>query len=584
MKILSKYSSSIKTRLIVISSLILIIPMFLIGSISYLKSNESLDELGKKNLENSVEHTIQLITAVHEQVENGFISKPEAQDIIIRSILGEKQPDGSRPINDNFDLGEHGYIFIADSKGNLIAHPTIEGANTWDRKDINGNYYAREYIKKGLEGGGFTYYPYPLPNDENRIEEKVSYSKAFPEWDWIIVANTYMLDFNKPANEILMTNTVIIVISLIIGAIVIWLFANRIANPVNLVTKRMDQLTNRDLSLDPLRINRKDETGKLANSMNEMQSQLKNMLHEISETSEVVASTSEELSHSTNEIKNGTEQVVATMQQLATGADSQANDTTNLVSAMNQLTSQIQEANGESEIVNQHSQKVIELTSEGSQLMNQSVKQMEKINQIVQDVVEKMNKLEVQSEQITSLVTVINDIAEQTNLLSLNASIEAARAGEHGKGFAVVANEVGKLSEQVSQSVVEITKIVNGILDESKTVSDSLRNGFNEVEQGKIQIENTGRTFTQINEAINEVDERITRITKNLSEIASNTETMNISIENIAGVSQEAAAGVEQTTAAAQQTSSSMEEITESAEQLAATAEQLNNLVHRFKL
>src|SRR5690606_21543671 len=124
--------------------------------------------------------------------------------------------------------------------------------------------------------------------------------------DWIIVANTYMLDFNKPANEILMTNTVIIVISLIIGAIVIWLFANRIANPVNLVTKRMDQLTNRDLSLDPLRINRKDETGKLANSMNEMQSQLKNMLHEISETSEVVASTSEELSHSTNEIKNGT--------------------------------------------------------------------------------------------------------------------------------------------------------------------------------------------------------------------------------------------------------------------------------------
>lgn len=584
MKILSNISNSIKTRLIIVSSLILIIPMLLIGTVSYFKSTDSLDELGKTNLENSVEHTLQLISALHEQVENGFITKQEAEDIIFRSILGEKQPDGTRPINENFDLGEHGYIFIADSKGNLLAHPTIEGANTWDRKDINGNYYAQEYIKKGLEGGGFSYYPYPLPGDEDRIEEKVSYSKAFPEWDWIIVANTYMIDFNKPANEIATTNSIIVIITLILGAIVIWFFANRIAKPVNLVTERMDKLTNRDLSLDPLQINRKDETGKLANSMNEMQSRLKNMLQKISDTSNVVASTSEELSQSTNEIKNGTEQIVATMQQLASGADSQANDATNLATAMNQLTSQIQQANSESVIVNEHSQKVIELTDEGSKLMCQSVKQMEKINEIVQDVVDKMNKLEVQSEQITSLVSVINDIAEQTNLLSLNASIEAARAGEHGKGFAVVANEVGKLSEQVSQSVVEITDIVNGILEESKTVSNSLKESFDEVEQGKIQIEHTGKTFTEINKAINEVDERITRISSNLSEITSNTEMMNASIENIAGVSQESAAGVEETTAAAQQTSSSMEEIADVSEQLAETAEQLNSLVHRFKL
>lgn len=584
MKLLSKYTSSIKIRLIFISSLILIIPMLFIGSFSFFKSSHSLDELGKSNLENSVEHTIQLISALHEHVENGLITKQEAQSTVILSILGEKQPDGTRPINDTFDLGEHGYMYIADSKGNLIAHPTIEGANTWDRQDINGNYYAREYIKKGLEGGGFTYYPYPLPSDENRIEEKVSYSKAFPEWDWIVVASTYMVDFNKPANEILTTNIIIFIISLILGGVVIWIFANRIAKPIHLVTERMDQLANRNLSLEPLQIKSKDETGKLAHSMNKMQTELKNMLYNISETSTVVATASEELSQSTNEIKTGAEQVVATMQELASGADSQANDASNLATAMNDLTSQIQEANGESEIVNEHSQNVIELTNEGSQLMCQSVQQMDKINQIVQDVVNKMDKLEKQSEKISSLVTVINDIAEQTNLLSLNASIEAARAGEHGKGFAVVANEVGKLSEQVSKSVVEITDIVRGILEESKTVSDSLKNGFKEVELGKEQIETTGQTFTRINEAINEVDERIATITNNLTEITSNTEKMNTSIENIAAVSEESAAGVEESTASAQQTSSSMEEIAKSSEELAETAEKLNDLVQRFKL
>src|SRR5690625_4656098 len=98
MNFFTKFSSSIKLKLITISSLILIIPMFIIGSFGYLNSSNSLDELGKMNLENSVEHTIELISVLNDQVESGLISKDEAENMLKESILGEKQADGTRPI------------------------------------------------------------------------------------------------------------------------------------------------------------------------------------------------------------------------------------------------------------------------------------------------------------------------------------------------------------------------------------------------------------------------------------------------------------------------------------------------------
>lgn len=248
LKVKNPFSHSIKGKLITVCLLLLILPLVVFGVSSYLQSSNHLDELGKVNIQNSVEHTMELIEALHEQVEEQNLTLEEAQEIVKVTILGEMQPDGTRPVNDRFDLGENGYLFIADSEANLLAHPTNEGGDSWDNTDSNGNYYAREYIETAINGGGFSYYTYPLPNNENQIEEKVTYSMYFPAWDWIVVGSTYLLDFNQSANELLISNTIVLVLTVIIGSIVIWWFANKLTKPIQQVTDQMKCIANANSS------------------------------------------------------------------------------------------------------------------------------------------------------------------------------------------------------------------------------------------------------------------------------------------------------------------------------------------------
>ncbi|WP_339217020.1 methyl-accepting chemotaxis protein [Ornithinibacillus sp. FSL M8-0202] len=578
------FTKTIKRKLITVSILLLTIPLIVLGTFSYQESSSSLDELGKTNLKNSVEHTIELMEVLNEQVENGNLSLEKAQEKVKVAILGEKQEDGTRPINNNLDLGENSYLFVNGSDGLSIANPSNEGDNSWELEDSEGNKFVQEYIDKGMNGGGYTYYKYPLPNDENQIEEKVVFSEYFPEWDWIVSAGTYISDFNAPAKEIKTLNYIIISIALLVGIIIIWLFANNIANPIKKVTEQVVHIADGDLTQEQLEIKSKDEAGQLAKATNDLQSKLKSMVQNIANASEQVSSQSEELTQSASEVKMGTDQVATTMQELASGSETQANHASELSSSMATYVERVEEANDNGEKIHDSSNEVLKLTGDGSQLMIQSVQQMTNIDQIVHESVQKVQQLANQSNEISKLITVIRDVADQTNLLALNAAIEAARAGEHGKGFAVVADEVRKLAEQTANSVSDITQIVEKIQTDTTGVVHSLQSGYTEVEKGTGQIKTTGETFEKINDSVKEMVANIQTVSDNLILIKSTSQEMNASIQEIASVSEESAAGAEQISASTQQTSSSMEEVATSSGELAKLAEELNDLVQHFKL
>ncbi len=574
---------SIKAKLIAFSLLLLMMPLITLGYLSYQQSKSNLESVGKENLRNSVEMTIAMIEQFNQEVEAGNLSLDEAQEKVKVAILGEMDSDGKRPINKNIKLGESGYIFVVDQKGNSIAHPNIEGNNVWDEQDDNGVKYMQEIIAKGNEGGGFASYSWPLPNSD-QLEEKGVYAETDPYWGWVIGASTYLADFNKPAESILKLTLVVIGVAIMIGLFVIWQYASSMAKPINRVVQAMERFAEGDLTQENMSIRSKDEIGKLANAMNQMQAKLKDMIHNIAQASDLINTSSKELSQSANEVNMGAEQVAITMNELASGAEGQAHHSNELTSLMERFTADLRETNQHGEHIHQSSVEVLGLTNEGSQLMTSSNSQMSKIDGIVQNAVEKVKNLDAQAQEISKLVVVIKDIADQTNLLALNAAIEAARAGEHGKGFAVVADEVRKLAEQVAFSVNDITSIVTNIQQDFDVVTSSLEDGYQEVKEGTNQIKATSETFSTISNSINDVVESVQLISSNLSKVTEDGQKMNSAIQEIAAVAEESAAGVEQTTATTEQTSSSMEVMAGKSAQLSTLALELKTLIAQFKL
>lgn len=576
--------NSIRNKLLIGGIILLTIPLIILGLFGYKKSESSLNELGAINLQNSVEMTIEMIETLNKEVEKGNISLEEAQEEVKVAILGEKGSDGTRPVNENLNLGENGYIFILDQNGNQLAHPNIEGQNVWEEKDDRGVKFTQEMIQTGNSGGGFTYYDWPLPNNDRQVEPKVTYAKTDPHWDWVINASTYMMDFNAPANAILHAVMMVVGISLVVGIAMIWYFTTNISKPIEMVTNRMILLADGDLSQKEIQIKAKDETGQLSLALNRMQTNLREIIQNIFNASETITSRSEELTQAANEVMAGSEQIASTMQELASGTETGANHTSNLSDTMSSFSLKIDEANENGIHAQQSSNEVLEITNDGYHLMEQSTLQMNAINKIVREAVDKVHNLDAQSQKISELVVVIEDIAEQTNLLALNAAIEAARAGEHGQGFAVVADEVRKLAEEVSESVADITEIVNGIQQETGNVTESLQTGYEVVENGTKQIMETGDAFNTISESIKAMVKNIEIVRNNLSEITNEGQEMNTFIQEIAAISEESAAGIEQTSASSQQSSSAMQEVSSSTNDLSKLAEELNELIRQFKL
>lgn len=143
-----------------------------------------------------------------------------------------------------------------------------------------------------------------------------------------------------------------------------------------------------------------------------------------------------------------------------------------------------------------------ELTKQHVNTGKEDMERLSKTMELLKDNVEEnailSGDLISSFDEIQVIVKTIESISQQTNLLSLNASIEAARAGEHGKGFMVVAEEVKKLAKASSQSLQEISSILNVLKERADKTSKSSSRTKVQVDNSKETLENVQNAFETI--------------------------------------------------------------------------------------
>ncbi|SMO92559.1 methyl-accepting chemotaxis protein [Saccharicrinis carchari] len=307
-----------------------------------------------------------------------------------------------------------------------------------------------------------------------------------------------LVAFLKRINIIAITLTIL---TILLSGIVIFSIIRSIIPPLNKGLIFAQALSQGDFS-DPLSIDKKNEIGILAYSLNEMMLKVKNVLEAITTSSQ--------------QVKGGAAQVSISSQVLSTGSSEQASTVEQVASSIEEVTAGVLQ-NQE----NSHKAAII-------------TKQVETG---IQEVASLSNETVEANKAISEKIDIITDIAYQTNILALNAAVEAARAGEYGKGFSVVAAEIRKLAEISKNAAEEIVSKTNMAYQISEKAENKLNKMLPELANSSLLIHEISSSGKEQSSAINQVNTAIMQLNNLAQNSASNSEELAASAEEMSSQS-----------------------------------------------
>jgi methyl-accepting chemotaxis protein len=417
--------------------------------------------------------------------------------------------------------------FVTDPKVILSENLAIKGKESAKSALANASSTGREYDPEHKQWTAYG-------------AAKTKGVLGYPNANWAVLVSVHEQDLLKYVVEITWTISVCAIIFMFVAAFFI---GRSISKPIVACAQAVKKLAQGDLT-GSVKLQRADEVGLLADSVDTCIENLRKMVQEITHTSEALTESSAMLTETANSQAAGAEQTNVQAHTVAAAGEELAINSKSMTLSAGEITQASTTVAAAVEEMSSSIQEVARNCTQESEIARKADTQARQTRAL-------MLKLDESARQIGKIVELINQIAEQTNLLALNATIEAASAGEAGRGFAVVANEVKELARQSAAATQDIRLQVS-------LIQENTANSMGAIDDVAKVIEQVSQIAASIAAAVEEQS-----ATAGADEVS----------RNINGVSQ-----------AASESAKGAARISSSAGELSHLASSLGQLVNRFKL
>lgn len=556
---------------------------------------KSLDELEvsiRENYDTTIKDqvgvVISLLSEINDQYKAGvFESIDEAKAVAAEEVRQMR-------------YGDSGYFWVDTSNGTnvVLLGGDSEGTNRMETTDGNGYQMVKEIIRVAVEeGGGYVDYVYPKEG-ETESSPKRSYSEYFEPFDWVVGTGNYTdyIDDEIAAREDELAKYVTTRMTALIGAclglllivgVLVAMIALDIIHSVRNISASINVIAGGDFvqKVPKKLVNRKDDFGNLAKTLEGMRHSLRGLLAQVKNESANIDNVVESIDANVFTLNSEIEDVSATTQELAASTE----ETAASADQINSMTQQIDDAAREIATRAQDGATEAEdIHKRASQSKTNAVENRQKMEQMQAEIRSGLQKALEDAkvvEKIGILADSILNITGQTNLLALNASIEAARAGDAGRGFAVVAEEIRVLAEQSQEAVANIQAVTENVSSAVGNLAKDSNRLLDYVDQDVVE---SFALFEQMADDYNadatKINELVSDFSATSEELLASINSISEAIDGITLASNDSAAG---TTNIAQKTVSIVNESSEvmkSAKVAEQSAEELRKNVDNFKI